>query len=64
MEGKKIYEDSSAELASIRKTLGSDSTTIHWNKLDERTKEALNRAVSDVVLRRQREIQSITLGVQ
>ena len=64
MEGTKIYDESNQELANIIKTLGTDKTEINWNKLDERTKGALNTAISEVTHRRQREIQSIILGVQ
>ena len=64
MEGKKIYTTSEEELAKIRKSLGTDTTVINWDKLDERTKHDLNRAVTDVVLDRQKEVQKITLGVQ
>lgn len=64
MEGNKIYEESGKELARIKKTLASDSTVINWNKLDERTKQDLNTAVTKVICERQREVEKITLGVQ
>lgn len=64
MESRKIYEDSGDELAKIRKSLGSDSTTINWSKLDGETKNELNLAVTDVIIKRQKEIEKITLGVQ
>ena len=64
MEGKKIYEDSYNELVRMRKSLASDSTTINWSKLDGPTKRDLNIAISSVIIKRQKEIEKITLGVQ
>ena len=64
MEGKKIYEDSYNELVRMRKSLASDSTTINWSKLDGSTKKDLNIAISSVIIKRQKEIEKITLGVQ
>ncbi len=64
MEGKKIYEDSYNELVRMRKSLASDSTTINWSKLDGSTKRDLNIAISSVIIKRQKEIEKITLGVQ
>jgi hypothetical protein len=64
MEGNKIYLASAEELAKIRKSLASDTTTINWHRLDERSKSLINKALSDAVIQRQQEVQSITLGVQ
>ena len=64
MESKKIYEVSGEELAKIRKSLGTTSTTINWDKLDGATKNRLNGAIGNIVIERQREIEKITLGVQ
>ena len=64
MEGKKIYEDSYDELVRMRRSLASDSTTINWSKLDGSTKRDLNIAISSVIIKRQKEIEKITLGVQ
>lgn len=64
MEGKKIYEDSYNELVRMRKSLAADSTTINWSKLDGSTKRDLNIAISSVIIKRQKEIEKITLGVQ
>ena len=64
MESKKIYEVSREELAKIRKSLATTSTTINWDKLDGVTKNKLNGAIGNIVIERQREIEKITLGVQ
>ena len=64
MESKKIYEVSGEELVKIRKSLGTTSTTINWDKLDGVTKNRLNGAIGNIVIERQREIEKITLGVQ
>ena len=64
MESKKIYEVSGEELAKIRKSLATTSTTINWDKLDGVTKNRLNDAIGNIVIERQREIEKITLGVQ
>ena len=64
MESKKIYEVSGEELAKIRKSLATTSTTINWDKLDGVTKNKLNSAIGNIVIERQREIEKITLGVQ
>lgn len=64
MEGKKIYEDSYDELVRMRKSLAADSTTINWSKLDGSTKRDLNIAISSVIVKRQKEIEKIILGVQ
>ena len=64
MESRKIYEDSGDELAKIRKSLATTSTTINWDKLDGVTKNRLNDAIGNIVIERQREIEKITLGVQ
>ena len=64
MESKKIYEVSGEELAKIRKSLATASTTINWDKLDGVTKNRLNGAIGNIVIERQREIEKITLGVQ
>ena len=64
MESKKIYEVSGEELAKIRKSLATTSTTINWDKLDGVTKNKLNDAIGNIVIERQKEIEKITLGVQ
>ena len=64
MESKKIYEVSGKELAKIRKSLATTSTTINWDKLDGVTKNKLNDAIGNIVIERQKEIEKITLGVQ
>ena len=64
MESKKIYEVSGEELAKIRKSLATTSTTINWDKLDGVTKNKINNAIGNIVIERQKEIEKITLGVQ
>ncbi len=64
MESKKIYDESYEELSKIRRSLGSDSTTINWSKLDGNTKDELNRAILNTAVKRQKEIQKVILGAQ
>ena len=64
MESKKIYEVSGEELAKIRKSLATTSTTINWDKLDGVTKNRLNGAIGNIVIERQKKKKKITLGVQ
>lgn len=64
MEGKKIYDDSYAELSKIRKSLGSDSTTINWDKLDGETKSQLLQSIREVTVKRSKDIEKVILGVQ
>lgn len=64
MESKDIYQKSYEELDKILKALASDDVTIHFNKLDTNTKEALITAIRNTVYQRKREIDSVRLGVQ
>ena len=64
MESKKIYEESGTEIARIRKSILDDSLTIHMNKLDTETRGELVTAMQKVLVKRQREVEAVYLGVQ
>ncbi len=64
MESKKIYEESGTEIARIRKSILDDSLTIHMNKLDTETRGELVTAIQKVLVKRQREVEAVYLGVQ
>ena len=64
MEGVKIYEESSKEIARILKTLTATNFSINMDKLDGQTKQELITAIRDVLCKRSKEIEKVTLGVQ
>ena len=64
MEGKTIYEESHKEITRVLKTMGSTSFTVNTDKLDGETKQELLTAVRDVLYKRSKEIEKVTLGVQ
>ena len=64
MEGVKIYEESSKEIARVLKTLTATNFSINMDKLDGQTKQELTTAMRDVLCKRYREIEKVTLGVQ
>ena len=56
MEGVKIYEESSKEIARVLKTLTATNFSINMDKLDGQTKQELTTAMRDVLCKRSREI--------
>lgn len=64
MEGVKIYEESSKEIARVLKTLTATNFSINMDKLDGQTKQELTTAIRDVLFKRSKEIEKVTLGVQ
>ncbi len=64
LESKDIYQKSYEELDKILRALASDSVTIHFDKLDTNTKEALITAIRNTVYKRKGDIDSVRLGVQ
>ena len=64
MESEKIYEESFKELDNIRKHLAFDTVTIHMDRLDAASKEAITIALAQSVNFRYSEVSKVITGVK
>lgn len=63
MESIEIYEDSRTELLRVQKALGNASVTIDFNKLDSKSRGQIIKVLRDTISERNKEIESVILGV-
>jgi replicative DNA helicase len=59
MESNSIYQESYNELKSIKKSLGSNSLKINFDKLDTETAGAIRSALSNAISTRSSTIISV-----
>jgi hypothetical protein len=64
MESKNIYDESLKELDTVRRHLAFDTVTIHMDKLDAASKEAITYALANAVNYRYKEVSKVITGVQ
>ena len=59
MEGVKVYEDSYKYLESLKKSIGTSNINIDLNKLDEKSREVIIKAIRDAVYARSSQVYNL-----
>ena len=59
MESIKVYEDSYKYLESLKKSIGTSNINIDLNKLDEKSREVITRAIRDAVYARSSQVYNL-----
>lgn len=63
MEGNNILQKSYDYLIKLQRANATDSITIDYTKLDNKTKAIITKVLDDSIRNRKRELESLLLGV-